>query len=207
MSPTAKPLQFHVMNDRPDTDHQSGDDQVDRALLRRIAVERDRAALQVLYGRYLPRVTGFLRRMTNDSGMVEEAYNDVMLTVWNKAGQYREESKASSWIFSIAYRVCLRMVKKHKFRAGVLEMLGKEVSASTRSSSDGVDQRDLIRAALEKLSAAHRLVVELSYYREFSTEEIAVIADCPVNTVKTRLFHARKKIRAFVDEQTQGAAA
>ncbi len=183
------------------------EDRVDQALLRRIAEHRDRRALQSLYQRFLPRITGFLRRMTQDSGLIEEAYNDVMLTIWNKASQYRGESKASSWIFSIAYRVCLRMVKKQKFRAGVLDMLGKDKSASNHTADNSVDQADLIGAALEKLSAAHRLVVELSYFRDFSTEEIAVIAGCPQNTVKTRLFHARKQVRAFVERQSNGESA
>lgn len=182
------------------------EDLIDQSLLRQIAQTQDRAALQTLYRRYAPRVTRFLRRMTQDSGLIEEAYNDVMLTVWNKASQYRADSKASSWVFSIAYRVCLRMVKKQKFRAGVLDMLRKEKQPVAFDGDHEVDRSDLIQAALEKLSAPHRLVIELSYFRDFSTEEIADIVGCPRNTVKTRLFHARKQVRSFVEKQS-GAVA
>ncbi|MEL6869149.1 MAG: sigma-70 family RNA polymerase sigma factor [Pseudomonadota bacterium] len=183
------------------TTSRDSDDLIDKALLRRIADEQDSAALQTLYRRYAPRVTGFLRRMTQDSGLIEEAYNDVMLTVWKKASQYRAESKASSWVFSIAYRVCLRMVKKQKFRAGVLDMLQKERQSEGFEVDRTVERSDLIQAALEKLSIPHRLVIELSYFRDFSTEEIAEIVGCPRNTVKTRLFHARKQVRSFVEQQ------
>lgn len=183
------------------TTSRDSDDLIDKALLRRIADEQDSAALQTLYRRYAPRVTGFLRRMTQDSGLIEEAYNDVMLTVWKKASQYRAESKASSWVFSIAYRVCLRMVKKQKFRAGVLDMLQKERQSEGFEADRTVERSDLIQAALEKLSIPHRLVIELSYFRDFSTEEIAEIVGCPRNTVKTRLFHARKQVRSFVEQQ------
>ncbi len=179
------------------------DDQRDRRLLKRIAEQQDREALQQLYGSYAPRITGFLRRMTRDDGLIEEAYNDVMMTVWRKAHQYKGQSKVSSWIFSIAYRICLRMVKKQKFRAGVLDMLGREPSFATHETAGPVERDDLIAAALDRLNAAHRLVVELSYFRDFSTQEIAQIVGCPVNTVKTRLFHARQKIRSFVDQQNQ----
>ncbi|MEM8548747.1 MAG: RNA polymerase sigma factor [Pseudomonadota bacterium] len=182
--------------------NEDDDDLVDQALLRRIAERQDRDALQALYRRFQWRVSGFLRRMTSDPGLIEEAYNDVMLTVWNKAGQYRGESKASSWVFSIAYRVCLRMVKKQKFRAGILEMLGRENKTPSIDQGDAVARDDLIQSALNTLSAQHRLVVELSYFRDFSTEEIAEIVGCPRNTVKTRLFHARKAIKTFVDRQT-----
>ncbi|MEO1037811.1 MAG: sigma-70 family RNA polymerase sigma factor [Pseudomonadota bacterium] len=189
---------------------QQGDvdsDCVDRTLLQQIAEHRDRRALQRLYDAYAPRITGFLRRMTSDEGLIEEAFNDVMLNVWNKAHQFKGQSKASSWIFSIAYRVCLRMVKRQKFRAGVVEMFGRERAETETAPTNPVDTSDLIATALEKLSAAHRLVIELSYFRDFSTEEIAQIIGCPQNTVKTRMFHARKQIRSFVEQQEQRAQA
>ncbi|MEL7024148.1 MAG: RNA polymerase sigma factor [Pseudomonadota bacterium] len=177
------------------------EDLIDQALLRRVSEERDSHALQTLYERFAPRVIGFLRRLTNDSGLIEEVYNDVMMTVWEKAHQYRSESKASSWVFSIAYRRCLRLVKKQNFRSGVLRMLGQETNEPTSRGNAEVDESDLIEAALQRLSAPHRLVVELTYFRDFSTQEVADIVDCPANTVKTRLFHARKQIRTFVERQ------
>ncbi|MEO0574527.1 MAG: sigma-70 family RNA polymerase sigma factor [Pseudomonadota bacterium] len=190
--------------------HDDSDDlaknRIDCILLQQIAEHQDRRAMQTLYDAYLPRIFGFLRRMTTDDGLIEEAYNDIMLTVWNKAGQFRGQSKASSWIFSIAYRVCLRMVKKQKFRTGVLEMLGRESADTPYETANPVDQDDLISAALKRLNATHRLVIELSYFRDFSIEEIADIIGCPPNTVKTRLFHARKHIRAFVDRQENRAS-
>ncbi|MEO0367020.1 MAG: RNA polymerase sigma factor [Pseudomonadota bacterium] len=177
------------------------EDLINQALLRRVSEERDSHALQTLYERFAPRVIGFLRRLTNDSGLIEEVYNDVMMTVWEKAHQYRSESKASSWVFSIAYRRCLRLVKKQNFRSGVLRMLGQETNEPTSRGNAEVDESDLIEAALQRLSAPHRLVVELTYFRDFSTQEVADIVDCPANTVKTRLFHARKQIRTFVERQ------
>ena len=134
-----------------------------------------------------------------DEGMIEEAYNDVMLTVWRKAHQFRAGSKVSSWIFSIAYRVCLRMVRKQKFRSGVLEMFGQTQKEPPKGEEAHREDESLITQALERLSAQHRSIIELAYYCGHSTQEIAEIAGCPVNTVKTRLFHARKKIREFVE--------
>lgn len=179
-------------------------DRVDHVLLQDIAEQRDARALEQLYARYRPRLTGFLRRMTRDDALIEEAYNDIMLKIWDKADQYQSRSKPSSWIFSIAYRVCLRMVKKQAFRGRVLELFGREQDASNAiTKGDEADSEELVQFALDKLSAEHRLVVELSYFMGYSTEEIGQIAGCPKNTVKTRLFHARKKMKKYVETESR----
>ncbi len=179
-------------------------DRSDRALIERISSSRDHTAMETLYVQYRPRLGSFLRRLTYDDNLIEEAYNDVMLKVWNKAHQYQGQSKVSSWIFSIAYRTCLRMVKKQKFRQGILDVLGQNSTPNDAPDNmlldETTEQADLIGQALETLSAKHRLVIELCYFGGYSTEEVSQIANCPTNTVKTRLHHARKKIRTFVEE-------
>jgi RNA polymerase sigma-70 factor (ECF subfamily) len=66
------------------------------------------------------------------------------------------------------------------------------------------DLRDLLDAALDRLSPDHRAVVELTYFHGCSYEEIAAIVDCPVNTVKTRMFHARAKLRKLLPTLGEG---
>ncbi len=182
-------------------------EQTDRLLLQKIATDRDPVSMERLYLRFRPRVCGFLRRLTHDDGLIEESYHDVMLTVWNKAHQFKGQSKVSSWVFSIAYRVCLRMVRKQQFRDGVLDMIGKTKSAVGTLLEEQIEASDFIAQALTTLSAKHRLVVELSYYEGHTMEEIAEIAQCPVNTVKTRLHFARRKMREFVETAEQNVAS
>lgn len=187
----------------PPLEEEAQRDQKDRELIERIASARDHTAMETLYVRYRPRLGRFLRRLTHDNNLIEEAYNDVMLKIWNKAHQYQGQSKVSSWIFSIAYRTCLRMVKKQKFHQGVLDTFGQHDISSGMTPHDTTEQAGLIDAALETLSAKHRLVIELSYFGGYSTEEVSQIVQCPTNTVKTRLHHARKKIRTFVEKTTE----
>jgi len=190
-------LQLVKQNEIIDVDHL---DTIDQRLLHDIAQNRSAQALEHLYRRYRPRLIGFLRRMTRDDALIEEAYNDIMLKVWDKAGQYKSRSKASSWIFSIAYRICLRMIKKQNLRTKVYEVFGQEAKLNDSAVSDtSVEDQEQIGLAMESLSAEHRLVIELSYFLGHSTEEISVIANCPVNTVKTRLFYARKKLRVNIE--------
>jgi len=153
-------------------------DVLDRELMARITEDRDVAAMEDLYVRFKPRLMSFLRRLTRDEMVLEEAYNDVMVTVWRKSHQYEARSKVSSWIFSIAYRIC--------------------------GSPEGSE--DLI-AAVKRLNPKHRIVVELCYFEGYSLEEIAQIVDCPANTVKTRLYHARNKLRTLIEAARQQLTA
>ncbi len=188
-------------------ENEDKNDLADRALIERISSSRDHTAMEALYVQYRPRLTSFLRRLTTDENVIEEAYNDVMLKVWDKSHQFQGQSKVSSWVFSTAYRACLRMVKKQKFRQGIVDVFGPnetqdEAPDMSTSIEENLLQTNLIGQALETLSAKHRLVIELCYFGGYSTEEVSQIAKCPTNTVKTRLHHARRKIRAFVEESS-----
>ncbi len=180
-----------------DTEQDALDDEaLDRALLLRIAQARDVAAMEQLYARFRPRMVRFLSRMTRDEGLIEEAYNDVMIKVWDKAEQFQDRSKVSSWIFSIAYRTCLRMVKKQQRRNAMFNLMGDDMAALDVSNDEQTIEPDAdLAAAVSRLSAKHRMVVELCYFEGCSLEEISHIAGCPLNTVKTRLHHARAKLK------------
>lgn len=169
------------------------------ALIRRIADRRDTLALERLHAVYAPRLARFLRRLTTDPTVTEEVCNDVLWAVWKQAKSFKGKSKVSTWIFSIAYRICIKVLRKSAWRpedgGEVYERLC-ETQADESIVED--DNSDLMQLALKELSPKHRLVVELSYFLDRSYDEIAVIADCPVNTVKTRMFHARRQLKDIV---------
>lgn len=180
-------------------------DPIDRALLYRVRDDRDIAAMEALYGRFQPRLTSFLRRLTRDEGLIEEAFNDVMVKVWEKSHQFQSRSKVSSWVFSIAYRTCLRMVQKQSRRETTFMLAGDnlpEMAApeadSPHATNEHTDNAKLT-AAVRALPPKQRLVVELCYFEGNSLEEIARIVSCPKNTVKTRLHHARNKMRELLE--------
>lgn len=177
-------------------------DETDRILLRQISEDRSTVAMQSLYESYRSRLVPFLKRMTSDHSVIEETYNDVMLTLWNKSDQFKGESKVSSWIFRIAYRDCLKLIRKQKFRQQVLDKLlfqtQEDEQEQEHESDDGI-QSEALNLAIQSLPSKQRMVIELSYFEGYSVQEISEIASCPSNTVKTRLHHARQKIRVFMD--------
>ncbi|MDH3546434.1 MAG: sigma-70 family RNA polymerase sigma factor [Gammaproteobacteria bacterium] len=163
------------------------------ALLGRVR-RGDRGAFSELYRLYHPRLYGYLRRLLQDPATVEEVLDDVMLVVWKDAGKFRGGSAVSSWVFGIAYRKALTSMRAERRYQAPLD---HSTDAETVASADK-QHVEWIRAALIQLSPDHRQVVELTYFSGFSYQEIAEIADCPVNTVKTRMFHARRRLKVLL---------
>ena len=167
----------------------------DRELIRRVA-DRDRRAFETLYQRYGPRLQRYLSRLIQRPDVVEEALDDVMLVVWQNAARFNDRSRVSTWILGIAHHKAL------KARARLAGRLS-ETPVSDQQVADGEGPEDatmrgeldrLLAKGLEALSPEQRVVVELTFYQERSYHEIAEITRCPVNTVKTRMFHARKRL-------------
>ncbi len=158
--------------------------------LLRLVVTHDRVAFKELYVIYHRRLARFLIRMTSHHELIEEVINDTLWTVWQKAGDFRGASRVSTWIVGIAYRRALKALRHYGARNTRTE---GEIAAIDEHSID--EEREWIERALAELPIEQRSVLELSYLMGHSCEEVADIMQCPVNTVKTRMFHAREKLR------------
>ncbi|MGH8185557.1 MAG: RNA polymerase sigma factor [Steroidobacteraceae bacterium] len=159
-------------------------------LLRQVAAQ-DRTAFKELYLIYHRRLARFLMRMTARHDLIEEVINDTMWTVWQKAADFRGDSLVSTWIVGISYRRALKALRRHH---AVRPMYAEEPAAAPDAQLED-ENRQWLDRALAELPLEQRLVLEFSYLLGHSCEEIAQIMQCPVNTVKTRMFHAREKLR------------
>jgi len=175
------------------------------ALLRRVS-ERDRRAFELLYRVYYRRLTRFLEQVTRRPQLVEEVVNDTMLVVWRKAETFNHASQVSTWIFAIAYRKALKALR----RAAEPARLPWDGESGTADGPEieliAREARNRLRRALAGLSPEHRAVVELTYYHGYAYREIAQIVHCPVDTVKTRMFHARRKLKVLLDGKREDPA-
>lgn len=160
----------------------------------------DMAAFEALYRLYHPRLTRFLARITHRRALVDELINDTMLVVWHQGARYNGSSLVSTWIFAIAYRKALKALSQ------LDEAVADDAADSRPSAEPGPEQtlnREQLRVrlaqALRTLSPEQRAVMALAYFHGAGCREIAEIVECPVDTVKTRLFHARRRIRALFD--------
>ena len=167
-------------------------------LVRRVA-EKDHRAFDVLYRTYYRRLTRFLEQLTRRPHLTEEALNDTMLVVWKKAHTFDGSSRVSTWILGIAYRKALKAVKRSS------DPYDADSGVEIRSGTEGPEteairseSRAHVGRALAALSVEHRAVVELTYYHGYAYREITGIVGCPVGTVKTRMFHARRKLKVLL---------
>lgn len=164
----------------------------------------DRHAFTQLYHAYFPRLARFLDRMTRNPGLIEEIINDTLLVVWQKAGSFNHSCKVSTWIFAIAYRKALKAIDaldepvESDFEdSAAAPACQPDIALSLQQLQHNVAQ------ALDALPPAQRSVVNLAYYHGMGYDEIAAIMDCPVNTVKTRMFNARARLRAMLAGQLE----
>jgi RNA polymerase sigma-70 factor (ECF subfamily) len=170
------------------------DDARDRALLLQIAAG-ERRALERLYFNYHGRLGQFLSRLTSRRDAIDEAINDTFWIVWQKAAQFRGDSRASTWIMGIAWRCGLKALR----RSGPLPpehgeaMLDALASVDTTLATE--ELREWLDSGLKGLPFEQRATMEMAYFLGHSCEEIAAIMSCPVNTVKARMFQARIKLR------------
>jgi RNA polymerase sigma-70 factor, ECF subfamily len=169
----------------------------ERELLERIDA-RDREAMRELFLLYYHRLARFLRRMTRRHELIDEMINDTLLVVWEKASNFRGDSRVSTWIMGIAYRCGLNLLRSECRAERRMVLPTTEDPHPQDPVAEQSELAELLERALESLSPDHRAVLELTYDLGHSCGEIAAIMECPVNTVKTRMFHARNKLRGLV---------
>lgn len=180
------------MRTQADSEVQNDDE---LALLQRVA-KKDREAITRLYRIYQARLFKFVYRLTNSYTAADELVNDIMLVVWRNAADFRGESRVSTWIFGIAYRQAMRRVGRRQMRLWPRKDPDELASVGNRD----LETEDWIRRGLDMLPAAQQLTMILVFYLGLSYTETARLTDCPVNTVKTRMFHARRKLRELLED-------
>lgn len=160
----------------------------------------DRDAFRELYLHYHRRLARFLTRLTQRREDAEEIINDTLWIVWQRAADFRDASRVSTWIMGIAYRRALNMIRRAAThdRVMALERADGEPMATNVGAAD--EDREMLSHALAQLPLEQRMVLEFTYYLDHSCEEVAEIMECPVNTVKTRMFNARRKLRTLLAE-------
>jgi len=174
-------------------------DASERELLERIAKAKDQAAFRTLYGSYYQRLSRLLSRMSVRREDIEEVINDTFWVVWTKASEFRGASQLSTWIIGIAYRRALNALRRAKIRP-VSDEPFDEDSISVASTDDAETDGQWLALGLSRLPVEQRMALELTYTLGHSCEEVAAILDCPVNTVKTRLFRARETLKQVLPE-------
>jgi len=182
-----------------------GANELEAALLRRVAL-RDRIAFQELYLIYHRRLARFLLRLTTRHDVIDEIINDTLWVVWRKASEFRGQSTISTWILGIAYRRGLKTLRARRAKEWFIDLVAQLPTSSVDPREHDMN-RDWLVQALDELPLEQRAALELAYMYGHSCEEIAAIMDCPVNTVKSRMFQARHKLQSILPRLADSTAA
>jgi RNA polymerase sigma-70 factor (ECF subfamily) len=172
----------------------------DEALVRAIAAG-DQRAMHALYARHSVRVYRFVLRLTKDTSMADDLVSEVFLDVYRGARGFKAKSQVSTWLLAIARNKALSAM-----RARLDEQLDDEMVTAIADPADNAETTAdkhgrcaIVQRCLSKLSPLHREVLDLVYYHERSVDEVSQIVGIPVNTVKTRMFYARKRMEKLLE--------
>src|ERR1700728_3030999 len=184
-------MREHAVANRP----LSPSDLEDAALIALVA-SGDRAAFEKLYLAHRSRLSRFLARFIRSREKREEIIDDTFMVVWRNAEQFRHASRLSTWIIGIGYRTALKSARgtDHQMASKNIE----DLSEDRPNHAVECEQKDWIKKGLDRLPLEQRLILELAYGLGHSIEEIAAITCSPIGTVKTRMFHAREKLRYYL---------
>lgn len=174
----------------------TGQSNKDADLINRIS-HSDEKALELLYRHYYARLFRFVARITRKEDIIDEVINEVMYVVWKKASTYNHQCQPSTWIFGIAYNKARQAyLNVSNALEESLDDLDNDSHFLEENSSDiqQLETTDWLESALGILSIDQRAVIELTYFQGLHYSEIAELMECPENTVKTRMHHARKKL-------------
>ncbi|MFZ0114125.1 MAG: sigma-70 family RNA polymerase sigma factor [Xanthobacteraceae bacterium] len=173
----------------------------DEILIGRIA-GGDRLAMQALYARHHVKVFRFVLRLVRNEASAQDLISEVFLDVWRQAARFEGRSAVSTWILAIARFKALSSVRRRK-EAQLDEEEAERIEDEADTPEVALQKKDtgeVLRQCLAKLSPDHREIIDLVYYHEKSVEEVAEIVDIPENTVKTRMFYARKKLAELLKQ-------
>lgn len=167
----------------------------DEMLLEGIA-EGSTAAMHILYARHHVRVYRFIQRIVRNTATAEDLVSQVFLDVWRTASQFEGRAQVSTWLLSIARFKALTALRQRRHE-DIDQDDVLEIADSADTPERALERRktnDILRACIDRLSPAHREIIDLVYYHEKSVEEASEIIGIPQATVKTRMFYARRQL-------------
>lgn len=185
--------------------------QDDAALVAQVA-KGDRDAHRILFDAYIARIHGFVKRRIADEGAAEEIVADVFFELWRRAGEFRGESRVSTWLLGIAHYKCLATYRAQgrSKRSAVIATDFDELCEyqEPRDRFEEIASRHELRRVgqlLEALPEGQRYALQLAFVEGLSYAEIGQHLGVSEDTVKTRVARGRTRLRQII-EQRRGRA-
>jgi RNA polymerase sigma-70 factor, ECF subfamily len=189
-SPTARPRPARASNS-------------DDVLIAKVAAG-NRLAMQVLFARHHARIYRFILRLVGNEAAAEDLTSEVFLSVWRQAHRFEARSAVTTWLLAIARYKALAELRRSDISADAAEVEIADAADDPLAALESKHRGSTLRQCLARLSREHREIIDLVYYHDKSVQEVATIIGIPSNTVKTRMFYARRRLAELL--QAQGVA-
>jgi RNA polymerase sigma-70 factor (ECF subfamily) len=175
---------------------------LDQALVCEIA-RGNQLAMRTLFTRHQVRVYRFVLRIVRDRAVAEDVLSEAFLDVWRRAGRYQGRATVSTWLLAIARNKALTALKARSNEPfdGETETAVADPARDPEAELREKDRGAVLRRCVSALSPEHGEIIDLVYYQEKSMREIAEVLRIPLNTVKTRMFYARRRLATMLAEQ------
>jgi RNA polymerase sigma-70 factor (ECF subfamily) len=176
-------------------------DNSDETLIAKIA-SGNRLAMQALFARHHARIYRFVLRLLGSEAVAEDITSEVFLGVWRQAHRFEARSAVTTWLLAIArYKALAELRRRPEARSDPGAVDASDPADDPEATFAVKHRGEILRNCLTRLSPRHREIIDLVYYHEKSVQEAADILGVPGNTVKTRMFHARKKLSELLEAQ------
>lgn len=165
-----------------------------------------RAAFEALARRWRARLVAHAWRLTGNADQAADAAQAAWVEIARGLAGLKDESAFAPWAYRIVSRQCARRIGGLQHDRALEAALASEAAAAAAAAPDPEPEaldRDKLRAAIRALPPPQRAAVALVYFEEMSVAEAAVALDVPTGTVKTRLMHARHRLRAALEGETR----
>ena len=168
-----------------------------RALLSAIAAN-DQKAFRRLYDLTHQKIYFFVCRLVKETQLAEDVVMETYTAVWKSAKKFQGRSKVQTWIFGIARNLAMNALKKRRPEYAIDDF--PQLATDGGVDVAGMERKAVIAKGLLKISDKHREVLDLVFFQGFTYVEIADILKVSENTVKTRVFYAKKSLYQILEK-------
>ncbi len=151
------------------------------------------------------RLHAVAHRILRDMELAEDATQQALLSVWRDLPQLRDPARFEAWSYRLLVRACYTEGRRTRHWTPNLRLLPTDIQVAADDLSSVVD-RDQLERGFRRLSIDHRAVVVLHHYLDLTLDEVAEALGIPVGTVRSRLHHAMRGLRAALDADARTRA-
>jgi RNA polymerase sigma-70 factor, ECF subfamily len=150
------------------------------------------------------RLHAVAHRILRDLDLAEDATQQALLAIWRDLPQLRDPARFDAWSYRLLVRACYAEGRRTRRWAPNLRLLPDGDPVAEEGLSEVVD-RDQLERGFRRLSIDHRAVVVLHHYLDLTLDEVAEALGVPVGTIRSRLHHAMRGLRAALDADARPA--